>query len=89
MRLNLLCLRRRQPQPPSSFTITILLNLMLISSSSFWSVESSFVHKIGLKPYGHSTDASKRIDDTNDQRTEFVRTSWSEASYTKLRTFSK
>uniref|UniRef100_A0A0M3HWK4 Uncharacterized protein n=1 Tax=Ascaris lumbricoides TaxID=6252 RepID=A0A0M3HWK4_ASCLU len=35
--------------------------------------------------YGRASDT---IAENNEERTEFVRTTWSEAYYTKLRTFS-
>ncbi|KHN80907.1 hypothetical protein Tcan_02782 [Toxocara canis] len=41
---------------------------------------------MGANPYSRS--ASELIAENNEQRTEFVRTTWSEASYTKLRTFN-
>lgn len=49
-----------------------------------WLVESMPIPKMGT--YGRASDT---IAENNEERTEFVRTTWSEAYYTKLRTFSK
>uniref|UniRef100_A0A915BMA4 Uncharacterized protein n=2 Tax=Parascaris univalens TaxID=6257 RepID=A0A915BMA4_PARUN len=48
-----------------------------------WLVESMPIPKMGT--YGRASDT---IAENNEERTEFVRTTWSEAYYTKLRTFS-